>query len=255
MKTRTLFAALVMSLVPALGLAASGGVHLDSVDIDPTDQSSLQRGAKVFMNYCSGCHTADYARYNRMAKDIGLTDEQVSENLIFTTDDNGERTKVGSLIFSNMNKDYGKQAFGAAPPNLALIARSRGTDYLYTYMRTFYLDPSRPVGVNNLAFPGVGMPHVLWELQGLKQPVYETETDEHGEAHEVLIGYETVIEGSMSEEEYDTLVADLVNFLAYLADPIKVERHRIGILVMLFLFAFLGVAIMLKKEYWKDVTK
>ncbi|MDO6460313.1 cytochrome c1 [Granulosicoccaceae sp. 1_MG-2023] len=254
MKTRTLFTAVIMSLVPVFGFAASG-VHLDSVDLDPTDQASLQRGAKVFMNYCAGCHSADYARYNRMAKDIGLSEEQVSENLIFTTDDNGERTKVGSLIFSNMNKDFGKQAFGTTPPNLALIARSRGTDYLYTYLRTFYLDPSRPVGVNNLAFPGVGMPHVLWKLQGLKQPVYETTTDENGHEHEELVRFETVVEGTLSEEEYDSLVTDLVNFLDYLADPIKVERHRLGIVVMLFLFIFLGVAIMLKKEFWKDVTK
>ncbi len=255
MKMQKLLAILALSFVPAFSYAASAGVELDHVQIDLTNKSALQRGAKLFMNYCLGCHTADYHRYNRMAKDIGLTEEQVLENLIFTTDEAGEQSKVGSLIFSNMDEQYGKTAFGAKPPNLALTARSRGTDWLYTYLRTFYLDPSRPIGVNNEVFEGVGMPHVLWELQGWRKPVYEMQKGADGREHEVMVGLEQVTEGKLSADEYDRAVADLVNFMAYLADPVKVERHRIGIIVMAFLIVFLIVAVMLKKEYWKDVIK
>ncbi len=255
MITKKLVLALVVSLMPVFAFASTGGAQLDHVQIDATNTSSLQRGAKVFMNYCLGCHSADYQRYNRMAVDIGLAEDEVSENLIFTTDEVGERTKIGSLIFNNMTPAYGKQVFGAKPPNLALTARSRGTDWLYTYLRTFYLDPSRPVGINNVVFEGVGMPHVLWELQGWKKPVYEMHKDESGHESEVLTGYEQVTEGSLSETEYDKTIADLVNFMAYIADPIKIERQRIGILVLLFLFVLLGVAYAVKKEYWKDVIK
>jgi len=255
MNTKKLVSVLLLALLPAMSFASGGGVELDHVNIDATDQASLQRGAKTYMNYCLGCHTIEYQRYNRLAKDIGLTDEQVSKNLIFTTDKEGDQTKIGSLIFNNMSVDYGKQVFGTSPPNLALIARSRGTDWLYTYLRTFYLDPSRPVGVNNKVFKDVGMPHVLWKLQGLRKPVYEMHKDDQGHEHQLLAGYEQVIEGTQSEEEYDQTVADLVNFLAYVADPIKVERHRIGIMVMLLLFVLLAVAIPLKKEYWKDIIK
>jgi ubiquinol-cytochrome c reductase cytochrome c1 subunit len=244
----------VLSLVSASAFACSGAA-LDHVAIVGSNEGSLERGAKTFMNYCLGCHSADYQRYNRMAEDIGLSSEEVLENLIFTTDKAGEKTKIGSLMFSNMNKDYGKEAFGAAPPNLALVARSRGTDWLYTYLRTFYLDASRPVGVNNLVFKGVGMPHVLWELEGLKKPIYKMEKDAAGHEHEVLEGFEQVVEGKLTSAEYDRTIGDLVNFMAYIADPIKVERQRIGLFVILFLFVLLGVAIMLKKEYWKDVVK
>jgi len=255
MNTRTVISAFVLLLMPAASFGASVGVELDHVRIDPTNTASLQRGARTFVNYCLGCHTADYQRYNRIAQDVGLTDEQVVENLVFTTDDAGERTKVGSLMFNNMSKDYGKQAFGASPPNLALTARSRGTDWLYTYLRTFYLDPSRPVGVNNKVFAGASMPHVLWELQGWQKPVYETQTDAHGHEAEVMVGFELVTKGKQTPEEYDLTVADLVNFMAYMADPIKVVRHRVGMWVMLFLIVFLVVAYQLKKEYWRDIVK
>ena len=256
MKTKNLIAALVITLMPVMGFAAGGGgVELDHVRIDPHNKAALQRGAKTFVNYCLGCHSADYQRYNRMAKDLGLADDQVLNNMIFTTDEAGERTKVGSLMFNNMTKEYGKQAFGASPPNLSLTARSRGADWLYTYLRTFYVDPSRPVGVNNKVFAGASMPHVLWELQGLQKPVYEKQTDASGHESEKLVGFELISEGSQTPEEYDRTISDLVNFMAYMADPIKAERHRIGILVMLFLFVFLGVAYMLKKEYWKDIIK
>jgi len=255
MNTKKLVPVLLIALLPVLSFASGGGVELDHVRIDATDHPSLQRGAKTYMNYCLGCHTAEYQRYNRMAADIGLTEQQVTDNLIFTTDKAGDQTKIGSLIFNNMSEDYGKKVFGTNPPNLALVARSRGTDWLYTYLRTFHVDDSRPVGVNNEVFKDVGMPHALWKLQGLRKPVYETQKDDHGVEHEVITGYETIVEGTQSEEEYDQTVADLVNFLAYIADPIKVERHRIGIMVMLLLLVLLAVAIPLKKEYWKDIIK
>jgi len=168
-----------------------------------------------------GCHSADYHRYSHMARDIGLSDTAVVENLIFTTDDAGEKTKVGALMGNNMSADYGKEAFGVVPPNLALVARSRGVDWLYTYMRSFYLDESRPFGANNTVFPQVGMPHVLADLQGWRKPIYT--------------------------------ITDLVSFLDYLGDPNREARHSLGIKVMLFLLIFLVLAVFLKKEYWKDI--
>ncbi len=255
MNTGKIILTLVLALMPVLVLAESGGVKLDHIRIDASNNNSLQRGAKTFMNYCLGCHTADYQRYNRLAKDLGLDEEQVINNLIFTNDESGEPTKIGSLIFNNMSESYGKQAFGVEPPNLALVARSRGTDWLYTYLRTFYLDSTRPIGVNNEVFKGVGMPHVLWKLQGWRKAIYETQKDEDGREHEVLTGFEQVTEGTLTPDLYDKTVADLVNFMAYMADPIKLERQKVGIWVMLFLLVLLAFAIALKKEYWKDIIK
>jgi len=240
--------ATVLLILPALIYAAGGGAKLESPRIDQSNQKSLQRGAKVFVNYCMGCHSAGYHRYSRMAQDLGLSKEDVAENLIFTTDKDGAPTKVGSLMNIAMQEDYAKQAFGVAPPNLALTARSRGVDWIYSYMKGFYLDPERPLGVNNTVYPGVGMPHVLWELQGWQKPVFK-----EADGHQVLDGMEQVSAGSMSEREYDKLIADLTNFMAYLADPIKTTRHKIGFYVLLFLFVLLGLTYMLKKEYWKDV--
>lgn len=240
---------LASALVSVTASAAGGGVHLDS--FKPSDSNrALQRGARTFMNYCMGCHTADYHRYGRMARDIGLTDEFVSEHMIFTTDAAGEPTKIGSLMASNMTPEYGKEAFGVAPPNLALIARSRGVDWLYTYMRSFYLDESRPFGANNTVFPQVGMPHVLADLQGWQKPVYEAG---HDDGEKVLAGFQQITAGKLSPAEYDSTVSDLVSFLDYLGDPNRRARHAVGFWVMLFLLVFLGLAILLKKEYWKDV--
>jgi len=234
--------------VPAKGFAAGGGVPLDHFSPERTDRT-LQRGAKIFMNYCLGCHTADYHRYSHMARDIGLSEDAVLEHLIFTTDDAGEKTKIGSLMSNNMSADYGKQAFGVVPPNLALVARSRGVDWLYTYMRSFYLDESRPFGANNSVFPQVGMPHVLAGLQGWRKPVYKTDS----QGHDVLDSFEPVIAGTLTEEEYDATITDLVSFLDYLGDPNREARHSLGIKVMLFLLIFLVLAVFLKKEYWKDI--
>jgi ubiquinol-cytochrome c reductase cytochrome c1 subunit len=250
MKTSRLYVlALCAALLPALGSAAGGGgANLD--EFEGTDSKrSLQRGARVFLNYCLGCHTADYHRYNRMAKDIGLSDEFVSDNMIFTTDKNGDPTKVGALMVSSMTEDYGEASFGIVPPNLALTARSRGVDWLYTYMRSFYLDESRPFGANNVVLPQVGMPHVLAHLQGWQTAVFE----EHDGAQPTFVGFEKITRGELSPAEYDGLIRDLVAFMDYLGDPNRATRHAVGFWVMLFLIIFLVLAVMLKKEYWKDV--
>jgi ubiquinol-cytochrome c reductase cytochrome c1 subunit len=228
-------------------LAAGGGYHLDSANIDLTNKASLQNGARLFVNYCQGCHSAAYQRYNRMGRDIGLDDALVEDNLIFTG------AKVGETMMNAMPESDSKRWFGVSPPDLTLIARSRGEDWLYTYLRTFYLDPTRPLGVNNAVFNGVGMPHVLWELQGWQKPVMRTDVDEQGNEHHVIEGFELVQQGSLAPVEFDQSMRDLVTFLAYIAEPIRLEREALGIKVLLFLVVMIVVFYLLKKEYWKDV--
>ncbi len=240
--------AMVLLVSPAFALAAGGpGVPLDDANIDPTNKNSLQRGARTFVNYCMGCHSAKYQRYNRLARDLGISEGALIKNLMFT----GE--KVGDQMDIAMTRAMGKKWFGAAPPDLTLVARVRGADWLYTYMRTFYEDKSRPFGVNNLVFDNVGMPNVLWELQGLQKPVYKTVTDDEGHEHQTLERIELVEPGTQSPEEFDRTIRDLVNFLVYMGEPIKLERQSLGIKVLLFLIVFFVVAYLLKKEYWKDV--
>jgi ubiquinol-cytochrome c reductase cytochrome c1 subunit len=244
-------------LLPGLAIASGdGGYPHDHAPIDVSNKASLQRGAQLFVNYCMGCHSAGYQRYNRVARDLDLPEELVEQNLIFTSttkaDNSGiEKTKIGEPMKIAMSKTDAKNWFGAAPPDLTLVARSRGVDYLYTYLRTFYLDDSRPWGVNNAAFPMVGMPHVLWELQGWQKPIYEQ--DPHDQSRQIIAGFEVVQPGSMTVPEFDRAMADLVNFLSYTAEPIQLERKRIGIWVLLFLVLGLAVAYPLKNEYWKDV--
>ncbi len=234
----------LMVVMPALGLAAGGNVHLEEADIDPTDQASLQRGAKFFVNYCLGCHSAKYQRYNRMAQDIGLTEEQVKANLMFTTD------KIGDTMEIAMSPDAANRYFGTTPPDLSLIARSRGVDWLYTYLRSFYIDESRPFGVNNIVFKDVGMPHVMLDLQGWQKAVFKE--NEHG-GEPVFERFELVKPGAMTPEQFDGALLDLVNFLDYVGEPYKLERQRLGVKVLLFLAFFFVIAYLLKKEYWKDV--
>jgi ubiquinol-cytochrome c reductase cytochrome c1 subunit len=246
-------AMLTLALLVLLNTAKAAGssISLESPLIDQGNKKSLQRGAQAFVNHCMGCHTAGYQRYSRMAADLGLSEEDVERNLIFTTDKAGEPTKVGALMTNAMTVDYGKQAFGVSPPNLALTARSRGVDWIYTYMKSYYLDPSKTTtGVNNLVYPGTAMPHVLGDLQGWAVPVFGEES--HGVLPITSLEIETP--GFLSEDEYDKLIADITNFMAYMSDPIKETRHRIGIWVMLFLFGLLGLTYALKKEYWKDVV-
>lgn len=239
-------AAFLFALLPAVSLASGGGVHLDKAHIDPTDRASQQRGAKLFVNYCQGCHSARYMRYSRMARDLGMTDQQVLDNLML------KDGKIHDTMTNAMNPADAKTWFGKTPPDLSLIARSRGADWLYTYLRTFYQDASRPMGVNNLVFKDVGMPHVLAGLQGLQQPVFKT-VEHEGKETRVIDRLELVQPGSMSPAEYDAAVRDLVNFLDYVGEPIKLERQRLGIWVLLFLAVFFVIAYALKKEYWKDV--
>jgi len=239
--------ALLITLMPALGFAAGGGVHLDKADVDLTNQASLQNGAKLFVNYCLSCHSAAYMRYNRMAKDLGLSEEQVQNNLMFAAD------KVGETMTVAMPANDAKKWFGTKIPDLTVVARARGEDWLYTYLRTFYLDASRPWGVNNATFKDVGMPHVLWELEGLKQPVYEIHKDHEGNETKRIVRYEMVQAGKMSEAEYDNAVRDLVNFMVYMGEPAKLSRYNIGVWVLLFLALLFVVSYAMKKEFWKDV--
>ena len=237
---------LLLVFIPALTLAAPGGVHLDKANIDPDNQQSLQRGARLFVNYCLSCHAAGLMRYERLGKDLGISEPQVAENLMFTGG------KVGDLMTVATDPEDAKEWFGTVPPDLSVIARSRGVDWLYTYLRSFYLDPSRVTGVNNLVFPDVGMPDVLWELQGWQKPVITTVKDPDGTERKV-IELELVEPGLMSPKEFDRAVRDLVNFLDYMAEPGKHDRQALGVKVILFLLVFLVVAYLMKKEFWKDV--
>ncbi len=240
--------AMLWVVLPGLAPAEERGYPLDKAPVNLADQASLQRGAKLFVNHCMGCHSIQYERYNRMARDLGLTDEQVKDNLMFIAD-----IKVGDQMKIAMPQQDAKKWFGAAPPDLSVIARARGSDYLYTYLRTFYLDGKRPWGVNNAAFPEVGMPHVLWELQGWQEPVYKTVEEGEGETKEEITGFKVVKAGSMTPPEFDAAMADLVNFLTYVGEPVKLERQRIGVWVLAFLVLAFAVVDPLKKEYWKDV--
>jgi ubiquinol-cytochrome c reductase cytochrome c1 subunit len=236
----------VLALVP-LAVAASGpSVHLDKAPVNLSDNASLQRGAKMFVNYCLNCHSASYMRYSRLA-DIGLTEDQIKNNLLFTTE------KVGDTMTVSMKYADAKVWFGAVPPDLSVIARSRGADWLYTYLRSFYRDESRPTGWNNIAFDKVGMPHVLASLQGEQIAHFKKEVDHEGNEHEVFERFELVKPGSVSLAEYDSMTGDLVNYLAWMAEPVKQKRLNTGLLVLAFLGVFFIVAYYLKKEFWKDI--
>ncbi len=242
-------------LFPVLGHAAGGPTYPnDDITIDWDDRASMQRGAQAFMNNCMGCHSLEYSRYNRVGADLGIPDELMIENLIFTTDEFGERTKVGSLMENNMTAEYGEQAFGIVPPDLSLVARSRGVDWLYNFLRGYYVDEGREgTGVNNGVFANVGMPHILADLQGLQEPVYRTNTDADGNETKVITGFEIVKAGQLSAAEYDQYVYDLVSFLDYVSEPYRDTRKTVGTWVLIFLFGFGILTYLLKKEYWKDV--
>ena len=238
---------LMLSVAPALALAGGGGAHLEKADIDLNNKASLQNGAKLFVNYCLSCHSANFMRYSRMGRDLGLSDEQVEQNLMFTAE------KIGEPMGVAMRAEDAANWFGTQPPDLSVVSRSRGVDWLYTYLTTFYLDDSRPFGVNNLVFKDVGMPHVLWELQGFQKAVFKDEKGEDGKTHKVFDRFEQVTPGKMSEVEYRDAMRDLTAFLAYMGEPAKMERQRLGVWVLLFLAVFFVVAYLLKKDYWKDI--
>lgn len=226
---------LLLLLLPSFAMAGGGGgVPLDSAPIDLSDKESLKSGAKLFMDYCLSCHSAKFMRYKRMADDLGMSDQEVLDNLVYTG------AKIHDTMEIAMPAGQSAQWFGTTPPDLSVISRSRGDDWLYTYLRAFYTDPSRPMGVNNVVFKDVGMPHVLAGLQG-NQTLKEDGTL-------VVDG-----SGSMSIEEYDKAVGDLVNFLAYVGEPAKAYRMTLGWYVLGFLLILLLLSYRLKKEYWKDV--
>lgn len=232
----------------AVGAAAEGGAALQLARNDVANIASLQRGARNFVNYCSGCHSAKYVRYSRLAEDLELSEKQVTDNLMFV----GER--IHDTIKIGMKPEDASHWFGTTPPDLSLIARSRGSDYIYSFLKSFYLDPSRPTGTNNLILPGTSMPHVLWELQGLQRAVYDGESDaEHNAVHKKFKEFELAKQGSLSPQEYDQFVRDTVNFLDYIAEPMQLERRNLGMRVLAFLIVFFLFAYFLKKEFWKDV--
>jgi ubiquinol-cytochrome c reductase cytochrome c1 subunit len=233
-------------LCAGTALAEEGGIHLLESGTDIKSTESLQRGARNFMNYCSGCHSLKYLRYNRLAADLKIPDSEVTKNLIFTS------AKPFEEITTAMPADSADW-FGKQPPDLTLMARERGTDYIYSYLHGFYVDKTRPWGVNNLYLASTAMPHVLASLQGTQKPVYKSEKDAHGSAKMELVGVEAMTPGAMKPEEYDQFVRDIANFLDYAAEPIKATRQSMGIFVMLFLLVFFVFTYLLKKEYWKDV--
>ena len=234
---------LLFLLIPVLASASGGSnANLDSPNIDLADKSSLQRGARTFVNYCLSCHGASYMRYERMAKDLGISDELLRENLMFSTD------KPGDLMVTSMSEEGARKWFGVVPPDLSVTARYRRPDWIYTYLRSFYVDESTPAGWNNVLFPNVAMPNVLYEWQGTRRAYFaETEGSKHFE------GFEQVSDGQMTNEEFDLAIRDLTNFMVYLAEPAKLVRYRIGLWVTIFMVLFTILAYFLKKEYWRDV--
>ncbi len=247
-------AGLLLSLGLAIGgaaQAAEGGIAWDKAPIKTNDMASLQNGAKLFVNYCLNCHSAAFMRFNRLT-DIGLSEQQIKDNLLFTTD------KVGETMKAAIDPRQAKDWFGANPPDLTLMTRSRsgpggnGADYLYTYLRTYYRDDTKATGWNNLAFPSVGMPHVLWELQGERKPVFE-EVMSHGHPTPVVKGWQQVTPGTMTPLQYDQAVGDLVNFMVWMGEPAQNTRVRVGVWVLLFLAVFTVIAWRLNAAFWKDV--
>jgi ubiquinol-cytochrome c reductase cytochrome c1 subunit len=239
---RSALAALL--LAPLAVLAADTEVRLDRANIDPADALSIQRGVQVFVNYCLNCHSAAYMRYNRLA-DLGLSEKQILDNLVFT----GQ--KVGDTMTAAMRRDDARKWFGVAPPDLSVIARSRGADWLYTYLRTFYRDATRPTGWNNLAFPNVGMPHALWQLQGMQRLEVTAEEHEGRKVeHRKLV---PDAPGTLTPAQYDALVRDLVNYLVYMGEPARTWRVQVGIVVLFFFSGLFVLTWLLKREYWKDV--
>jgi ubiquinol-cytochrome c reductase cytochrome c1 subunit len=236
--------ALACAVFTAQTFASEAGYRLDRAPIDPNDVVSHQAGARTFVNYCLNCHSAQYMRYNRL-HDIGLTDQQIRDNLILTGD------KVGDTMRIAMSAKDAKSWFGVPPPDLSVIARSRGVDWLYTYLRTFYRDPATASGWNNAVFPNVGMPHALWTLQG-ERSLQLVKTGE-GEHAAVEYKWSQMTPGTQSAIEYDRTVRDLVNFLAFVGEPAAQSRKQIGIWVLFVLGILFVLVYLVKREFWKDV--
>lgn len=226
---------------------AAGGAELESAEIDPDNVNSLQRGARNFMNYCSGCHSAKYVRYNTIGEDLNLSEDELINNLMFNAEKTFETINVA------MRSEEAERWFGVAPPDLSLAGRSKGADYIYSFLKSFYIDSSRSTGVNNTVLVGTSMPHVLGGLQGYQRAVYEMHEEADGSETQHLDSLELAIPGTMAAEEYDEFVRDTTNFLVYIAEPIRSERRQLGVWVLIYLLFFLIIARMLKKQIWKDV--
>ena len=247
----------ILTLIAALGMAtgaqAAGGEEItwDKAPNNLSDLASLQNGAKLFVNYCLNCHSAAFMRYNRL-RDIGLTEQQIKDNLLFTTD------KVGETMKTSIDPKQAKEWFGGNPPDLTLVARSRsghggsGADYLYTYLRTYYRDPTKATGWNNLAFPNVGMPNVLWELQGEREPQFAVHA-EHGHEVKVFQGWKQVTAGTLTPLQYDQAVGDLVGYLQWMAEPAQNSRVRVGVWVLIFLALLTAITWRLNAAFWKEI--
>tara|TARA_R110002096_G_scaffold68658_3_gene165517 strand:+ start:232 stop:981 length:750 start_codon:yes stop_codon:yes gene_type:complete len=239
----------VTALVSSSFSWAAGGGPLFEMHVDVHHQKSLQRGAKTFVNYCLSCHSASFSRYNRVAADLGISDENMREHMIFTGRKLGDTMKVALTV------EQGKEWFGAPPPDLSVKARARGANWIYSYLKSFYVDESAIRGVNNLQFPGTSMPHVLWEYQGLqKLAVKEKEESHaggHGNKHESP--FEIAVPGKLTPKEYDAMLVDLVNFLVYMGEPAQLKRQGVGVGVLFFLAALGVLAYFMKRDYWKDV--
>jgi len=251
MKKLILILAAAMGFATGAQAAGGEGIVWDKAPNNINDLQSLQHGAKLFVNYCLNCHSAAFMRFNRLT-DIGLSEQQIKDNLLFGT------TKIGETMKAAIDPRQAKEWFGANPPDLTLIARSRsghggtGADYLYTYLRTYYRDPTKATGWNNLAFPNVAMPHVLWELQGVREPQFDTESV-HGHEMKVFKGWKQVSPGALTPLQYDQAVGDLVGYLQWMSEPAQSTRVRVGVWVLLFLGAFTAIAWRLNAAFWKDV--
>ncbi len=246
---RTLKALMLGSvLFAAEVIAAGGGAALEPANLDRDNINSLQRGAANFMNYCSGCHSAKYVRFKTIGKNLDLTDEQLVDNLMFNAE------KTFETINVSMPMRDAQRWFGTAPPDLSLVARAKTADYVYNFLKGFYIDPDSPTGVDNLILPGTSMPHVLWELQGYQSANFDKHDNDDGSVTITFEGFEQRVPGSMDSEDYDEFVRDTVNFLAYMAEPVRSDRRKLGVWVLMFLTFFFIIARMLKKQIWKDVT-
>jgi ubiquinol-cytochrome c reductase cytochrome c1 subunit len=243
----------VLALVPGLAFASEGGFPLERAP-DRHDLSSLQNGAKLFINHCLNCHSASAMRYNRL-RDLGLSEEQIKNNLLFSQD------KVGGMMTTALRADDAKAWFGAVPPDLSVMTRAKaspsgtGADYIYTYLRSFYKDDSRPTGWNNMVVPNVAMPHVMWQQQGVRQAKFQDVPDphEHGKTIHQFAGFEQVSPGTMSPQEFDTATADLVAYMSWMAEPAQGQRKKLGVIVLIFLSIFAFLAWRLYESYWKEV--
>ncbi len=243
----TLLSSLLLLAATSSFAAGDSAMTLKHADNDVSDTESLQRGARNFMNYCSGCHSAKYVRFNRMGRDLGLTEEQLIENLMFNAE------VPHDTIQRTMTDEDAIRWFGKPPPDLSVTPRSRGIDYVFTFLQSFYVDPDSPTGVDNVLLPGTSMPDVLWEMQGYQKAIFEEHESEDG-IELIFERFEAVTDGNMSDAEFQAFVRDTVNFLDYMSEPAQLKRKAIGVWVLMFLAVFLVLSYMLKKQIWKDVS-